>query len=137
MDKWDERYLRIAKEVGSWSKDPRTKVGAILVRNKRVINTGYNGIPLHVDEAPPERHEAPEKYFYYEHAERNVLCNTDARQATIYTTLFPCSDCTRGIIQSGVRRVVIDPEGEHRPHWEESFQRSRAMLVEAGIEVVE
>ena len=136
MDKWDERYLRIAREVASWSKDSRTQVGAVLVKDRRIIATGYNGIPRGVNDNIPERNEPPEKYAWFEHAERNVLCNTDAMGATIYTTLFPCADCGRGIIQAGIHRVVTDPNAETRPHWEESFKRSRAMFIEAGIEVV-
>ena len=136
MLKWDERFLAIARQVASWSKDPHTKVGAVLVKNRAILRTGYNGLPHGVSDNVPDRHERPEKYQWYEHAERNALCNVDATDGVLYCTLFPCADCARGIVQSGVRRVVIDPDAESRPHWEESFKRSSEMMQEAGIEIV-
>ena len=128
LDKWDRRFLRIAAEVATWSKDPDTQVGAVLVRNRRILQTGYNGIPYGVADLP-ERLERPSKCSYIEHAERNALCNVNGSGTTLYVTLFPCEKCTPGIINAGVERVVVDPEAVTR-EWEEL---SKKMMTEAGI----
>jgi dCMP deaminase len=131
--KWDERFMTIAQMVALWSKDPDTKVGAILVKNRRIYATGYNGLPEGIDDDIPGRMDRPEKYKWFEHAERNVLCNVDATDSTMYTTLWPCADCARGIVQAKVDRVVVSNSAETRPHWEESFETARDMFEEAGI----
>lgn len=138
--------MRHAYLISSKSKDTRTKIGAVLVRDKRVISEGYNGMPMGVCDCKPERFERPEKYFWFEHAERNSVY-TCARygiptQGTVmFTQGVPCADCTRAVIQAGVVEVVVHKQWQHYEtefYWEkwiDSTKRSTAMLLEAGIPV--
>lgn len=96
------------------SKDPSTQVGACIVNEeKRILSMGYNGMPSHCsdDEFPWGREESPlnSKYLYVCHAELNAILNCDrgnVRGCTVYTTLFPCNECAKAIIQSGIKEVV-------------------------------
>ena len=109
--KWNIRFLKLAKEVSTWSKDNSSQVGAVIVdSNNRVVSLGYNGMPRGVNDDISSRHERPEKYFWFEHAERNAIYQSreNIEGLTIYITHYPCPDCTRGIIQSGLKRVIID-----------------------------
>ena len=124
--------------VGSWSKDPSTQVGAVIVDDdRRVISLGYNGFPKGV--ADNQRlDDRKEKYKMIVHAERNALlfANTSVKDATIFTYPFmPCPICTGMIIQSGIRRVVSLQTDN--PRWQEDFEISRKMLDEAEVGLVE
>ena len=143
---WDELFMRHAYLISSKSKDTRTKIGAVLIRDKRVISEGYNGIPIGVCDCKSERFERPEKYFWFEHAERNSVYACArygiASQGTImYTQGVPCADCARACIQAGIKEVVVHKqwqEYENKFNWEkwiDSTKRSTAMLEEAGISV--
>lgn len=143
---WDEFFMRHVYLAASKSKDTRTRIGAVLVRDKHVISEGYNGIPMGVCDCNPERYERPEKYFFFEHAERNsifVCARYGHRTAgtTMYTQGVPCSDCARAAIQAGVAEIVVHKpwqEFEQKFYWEkwlESGKRSQAMLDEAKIPV--
>ena len=138
LKKWNMRFLQMAKMVGSWSKDPSTQVGAVIVDDdRRVISLGYNGFPKGV--ADNQRlDDRKEKYKMIVHAERNALlfANTSVKDATIFTYPFmPCPICTGMIIQSGIRRVVSLQTDN--PRWQEDFEISRKMLEEAEIGLVE
>ena len=132
------RFLEMAKMVGSWSKDPSTQVGAVIVDDdRRVISLGYNGFPKGV--ADNNRLEdRKEKYKMIVHAERNALlfANVSVKDATIFTYPFmPCPVCTGMIIQSGIQRVVSLQTDN--PRWQQDFEISRKMLEEAEIGLVE
>jgi dCMP deaminase len=143
---WDELFMRHAYLIASKSKDLRTKIGAVLVRDRHVISEGYNGMPMGVCDCDPARHERPEKYFWFEHAERNSIyvCARYGHKtegAVMFTQGVPCADCTRGVIQAGISEVVVHAQWqafEKKFGWEkwlESGKRSSAMLEEAGIPV--
>lgn len=112
VDKWDRRFMRVACEVASWSKDPHTQVGAVLVRDRRIIATGYNGPPAGVPDLPQRfTRENGEKYFWMEHAERAALYDAARRGvsvegSTLYVTLCPCADCARGVVAAGIHSVI-------------------------------
>jgi len=138
---WDEFWFRHVYLAASKSKDRKTKIGAVIVRDRRLLAEGFNGLPRYVDDSVECRHERPEKYYWYCHGERNALdfC-TDANGATIYTQGIPCADCARGIVQRGITEVVVhlpwhqaQLTGEHSFKWMESAERSQAMFKEAGI----
>ena len=138
LKKWNMRFLQMAKMVGSWSKDPSTQVGAVIVDDdRRVISLGYNGFPK--GGADNQRlDDRKEKYKMIVHAERNALlfANTSVKDATIFTYPFmPCPICTGMIIQSGIRRVVSLQTDN--PRWQEDFEISRKMLDEAEVGLVE
>jgi dCMP deaminase len=137
---WDDYFISMAELVASKSKDRSTKVGCVIVGpNHEVRSTGYNGMCRGVDDDVGERHERPEKYFWFEHAERNAIYNAarngiPLENCTAYTTMLPCADCTRGLIQSGINRIVTK-EYEGNPLWTESYQRSSKMLCEAAVKL--
>ena len=138
MTDWDWRFLDLASHVAGWSKDPSTKVGAVIVNDKRqVLGMGYNGFPRGVDDDFQRYEDRETKLLFVAHAERNALDNTftDSEGATLYSTLFPCTDCAKGIIQRGIKRVVTTKPSETQ------YQRfnckfSKIMFEEAGVELV-
>src|SRR5438045_6573381 len=103
---WDEYFMRHVYLVASKSKDTRTKIGAVIVRDKRIISEGYNGICQGVYDHIESRYVKPKKYFFFEHGERNAVYGC-ARHgiatlgAKIYTQGIPCADCARAVIQAG------------------------------------
>jgi len=139
LDKWDRRFLEMALLVAGWSKDQSTKVGALIVGpNREVISTGYNGFARGVCDQVDERHRRPAKYLWTEHAERNAIYNAARRGiqtegTTMYLQWFPCADCARAIIQSGISLVVAERPNLSDPRWGASFRISKEMLEEAGV----
>lgn len=166
---WNEYFMSLAYLTAMKSKDDRTKIGAIIVGpDKEIRSTGFNGLPRGVndkrcatsrvfdfhngdydehDEKETQkllkRHERPEKYFYYEHAERNAIYNA-ARTGipllgtTMYTQGTPCADCGRAIIQAGIETVYVDEDWEkmNAEKWAESAKRTQIMFNEAGVSLV-
>lgn len=140
---WDQYFLNIAEQVKLKSKDKSTQIGAVIVgRNKEIVSTGYNSFPRGIDDSVLARQERPEKYFWFEHAERNAIYNAaligaSTEGCTMYLSCeIPCADCTRGIINSGIKEIVCKQERvTHQDKWLESSQRSLTMLNEAGVEV--
>lgn len=113
-NKWCKRFLQLAHEIASWSKDQSTKVGCVIMDSSgKPKSFGYNGLPRNVNDDVPSRHERPEKYFWFEHAERNAIYQSsgDLSNCTLYVTHVPCADCARAIIQSGIAAVVVDSAG--------------------------
>ena len=101
---------------------------------------GYNGMCRGVDDDVPHRHEKPEKYIHFEHAERNLIYNA-ARVGVplegcilVVTPLFPCVECARGVVQAGFKAVVA--EAEDNPRWAESNRQAMELFAEVGIEVI-
>jgi dCMP deaminase len=140
-DKWDRRFLELADQIATWSKDPNRGVGAVIVSGaKQIVATGFNGLPRGVRDLP-ERLERPAKYDYVCHAELNAIIQC-ARNGvspvgcTIYTSFSPCVQCTLAIVQSGVARVVTYQTGDGDAHWLESFEKARAIMREAGVAYV-
>ncbi len=111
---WDEYFMGIATLSAMRSKDPSTQVGACIVNeDKRILSMGYNGMPrcCSDDEYPWDKNDSAldSKYLYVCHAEFNAILNCavgSVKGCTVYTTLFPCNECAKAIIQSGIREVV-------------------------------
>ena len=112
---WDEYFMGIALLSAERSKDPHTSVGACIVsEDNKILSVGYNGMPIGCsDDEYPWVREADDsldtKYLYVCHAELNALLNytgADLKNAKIYTTLFPCNECTKALIQSGIHEVI-------------------------------
>ena len=111
---WDEYFMGIALLTAMRSKDPNSQVGACIVSSEnKILSLGYNGMPIGCsdDEMPWEREGAPldTKYMYVCHAELNAILNSahnNLKGARVYVTLFPCNECTKAIIQSGIAEVV-------------------------------
>jgi dCMP deaminase len=112
---WDQYFMGVALLSAQRSKDPNTQVGACIVdRRERIVGIGYAGFPTGCsdDDLPWSREGAPleTKYPYVCHAELNAILNrnsADLTGCTIYTTLFPCSECAKAIVQSGLTEVVF------------------------------
>jgi len=131
---WDIRFLDLAKLIGSWSKDPSTQVGAVIVDdNHRIISVGYNGFPKGIEDN--ERLQDREtKYKIIVHGEINAIlfANKSLKGCTLYTVPFePCPRCAGLIIQSGIKRVVSPKNKITR--WEEDFKITRELFQEANI----
>lgn len=137
--------------ISSKSKDQSTQIGAVVVKDGAVVSEGYNGICRGVCECPTRnvaRLERPEKYFWFEHGERNAIYNAARRgiatEGTIlYTQGVPCADCARGIIQAGIKEVHVHAQwgnaskARKEAKWAESSARSFTMFAEAGVDVFE
>jgi len=134
LQKWDIRFLELAKLVSSWSKDPSTKVGAVITDNKnRIVSVGYNGFPTGIED-DDRLNNRDTKYKIIIHGEMNAInfANKNLEHCTLYTYPFePCSRCASIIIQSGITRVVTYENNIDR--WEEDFKLSRQLFKEANI----
>jgi dCMP deaminase len=141
-EKWNKRFLELADHISSWSKDPSTKVGAVIVDDKkRIVSVGYNGFPRGVDDAEERYNDRPLKYKLVCHAERNALDNApiSVEGCTMYVSLMPCSECTKSIIQRGIKKLILGPVPEKFKNydWSEDvygWKFSQVMLAEAGVD---
>lgn len=136
---WDEYFMGLAHLSALRSKDPSTQVGACIVsKDKKVVGIGYNGFPRGCsdDEFPWERDGGfvDTKYAYVVHAELNAILNSnqDLRGCSVYVSLFPCNECAKAIIQSGIERIVYESDKYAN---EDSTIVSKGMLLAAGVEL--
>lgn len=137
---WDEYFMGVAMLSAMRSKDPNTQVGACIVgADHKILSVGYNGFPTGCsdDEFPWAREGEPleNKYLYTTHSELNAILNYrggSLEGATIYVTLFPCNECAKAIIQSGIKRIVYASDKyETTP----TVIASKKMLRAAGVEI--
>lgn len=138
-DKWDARFVALAEHVASWSKDPRTKVGAVVVAagDRRKVAHGYNGFPPGVGDTAERLADRDTKNKLVQHAEQNALDNAtfDVRGGTLYVTgLHVCSRCALTVASRRLARVVCPPLPED-PRWRADCELAREVLKEAGVAV--
>jgi len=137
-NKWDIRFLELAKQVSTWSKDPSRKIGAIAVDDRSVVAQGYNGFPRGIKDLEKRYSDREMKYKFVVHAEMNVIYNATYNGVsldgtTLYVWGLPvCSDCAKGIIQTGIKRVVM-PIQDIPEHWVEPWTLTQLMLNEANV----
>lgn len=138
---WDEYFMGLAHLSALRSKDPSTQVGACIVdSDKKVVSIGYNGMPRGCnDEDFPWNREGDmlnSKYAYVVHAELNAILNSprSLKDCTIYVSLFPCNECAKAIIQSGIKKVVYESD---KYDGTDANIASKKMLRAAGIELVQ
>lgn len=137
---WDDRFLDLAKQIGTWSKDS-TKIGAVIVdKDKRILTQGYNGFPRGIEDHPSRLKDREVKLKYVVHAEMNCIYNAchhgvSLNGATLYVHGLPvCSDCAKGVIQAGIKTVIMKFDyGLLRGPWGESWMMSRSMFDEAHV----
>ena len=134
---WDEYFMGVASLSAQRSKDPSTQVGACVAsRKNKVLTMGYNGMPIGVDDEKMswEREGDPleTKYLYVCHAEFNAILNspTSLEDGKMYVTLFPCNECAKAIIQSGIKEVIYISD---KYADQDSFKASRIMFDMAGV----
>lgn len=138
----DEYFTRFAYLASTMSKDQSTKIGAIIVGpDDEIISTGYNSFPRGLNDGLSERQERPEKYFWFEHGERNSIYNAarhgiKLKGCKMYLSCHtPCTDCARAIIQVGITEVILGKQASHSPKWQGEAERSQRMFNEAGVTV--
>lgn len=142
MTNWDERFFNMCTLLSTWSEDPHRKVGALMVGSaNQIVATGYNGFPRGVI-AMDERLDRTdrEKFHWVEHAERNCIYNAASSGVataglTFYTSVFPCSDCARAIIQSGIKTLKSIQPPKNDISFKRGFEVAEIMLLEAGVEL--
>ena len=135
------KFLPDAKAAMSRSKDKSTRVGAVVIDDDfNVRISGYNGFPRGVDDEHELRHVRPTKYLWTSHAEENCVAQAarigvSLKGCTILlTSLFPCTTCSRLIIQSGIKRIIA-PQVNENTRWDEQALVAKEMLAESGIEI--
>ena len=137
---WDEYFMGVAKLSSLRSKDPSTQVGCCIVNeNKKIVAVGYNGMPLGCNDndfpwSVKEGSLENTKYAYVVHAELNAILNStqQLKGCTIYVSLFPCNECSKAIIQSGIKEIVY---ADDKYFGTPSFIASRRMLEASGVKV--
>jgi dCMP deaminase len=140
-DKWDIRFLELAKHISGWSKDPSTKVGCVVVGEDREIrSTGFNGFPRGINDDEERLTDRSQKYPLICHAEENAIMHAarigiSLKGSTAFVTWPPCSRCARSLIQAGIKEIVYPETKEIPERWMEDFTISNGMLLEAGIVV--
>jgi len=138
--KWDARFLELARFVASWSKDPSTKVGAVITdQDNRVVSVGYNSFPKGEDDDPARYADRTLKYKLIVHAERNAIeyAGRHLHGCTLYTWPFmSCSVCADRVVKSGITRCVapVAPE-DVRERWEADLELSRALFQKWGVQL--
>jgi dCMP deaminase len=139
-NKWDRRFLALAEHVASWSKDPSTKTGAVIVTpDNRVVSLGFNGLPRGVEDTEERLHNRDLKYKIIVHCERNavLLAGRPVEGCTLYTWPFSsCSTCASMMIQAGIKRHVAPPCPEDKKErWAPDLDLAISLYEEAGVRV--
>lgn len=141
--KWDIRFMRIAKEIATWSKDPSSRIGAVIVNDdRRILATGYNGFPKGINDSEERLNNREEKYRLIVHAEMNVLMNAlyngvSVKGSTLYVYGLPiCCDCAKSVIQSGIRRVVITSPENSPERWQSQWNNHSAPFFEEANVII-
>jgi dCMP deaminase len=140
---WDIRFFNLCQFLADWSEDRGRKVGAVIVgQHNEIRSTGFNGFPRRVSADVSKRHdrELGEKYHWVEHAERNAIYNAarvgvPIEGCRIYASHFPCAECVRAIIQSGITEINTSSAAGDDPYFKRSFEVAKEMISETGVEL--
>jgi dCMP deaminase len=140
--KWQGRFIKLAEEVSTWSKDPSSQVGAVIVRPDRTIaSIGFNGFPRGVDDGNHRITNREVKLLYTIHAEMNAILSAKEplKDYSIFVWPFqPCAHCASSIIQAGIKEVYcpFNAHLETYERWADSFKAALQMFDEAGVSVI-
>jgi dCMP deaminase len=137
-DKWNFRFLELARIVSTWSKDPSTKTGAVLVRpDKSIISVGYNGFAPAVDDTPERYNNRDIKYEMIIHCEENAMigAHSSIKGSILYTWPFmSCSRCAARMIKAGVAGIVTkEANDDQLSRWAKQFELATQQFNEAGV----
>jgi dCMP deaminase len=140
---FDDYYMNMAYLVSMKSKDESTHIGAVVVgSDNEVRSVGYNSFPRGILDNLPERQIRPEKYYWFEHAERNAVYNatllgTSLKGCRMYTNGIPCMDCARAVVQAGIKEVIIDKKWDDNNDdiWIENAKRTKVLFGEAEVKI--
>jgi dCMP deaminase len=141
--KWDNRFMEMAQVISTWSKDPSSQIGAVVVNDeRRILATGYNGFPKGIADTEERLNNKEEKYSRIIHAEMNALMNAlysgvSLKDSTLYVYGLPvCSSCAKCVIQAGVKRVVIPTIKTNKANWQAVWElESAPMFAESGVQI--
>lgn len=138
---WKHKYIELAKHISTWSKDPSTRVGAVAVgKHGQILSQGYNGIPRGVHDTSERLNIKETKYKFVVHAEQNCIYNAtlngvSLNGADLYVYGLPvCSECAKGVVQVGIKRVFMCHPFDISSTWSDSHELSKLMFTEVGIE---
>lgn len=135
-EKWNRRFIELAKLVATWSKDPSSQVGAVIVdEHRRIVSTGYNGFAVGVNDLPERLNNRDVKYKIILHAEENAImfARRDLTGCSLYVTnLPPCAHCASLIVQSGIKNVYAVCD-EVPDRWKDSYKLTCQVFKEAGV----
>jgi len=139
MTDWDKRFLKLAKHISKWSKDPSTQVGCVVVGPDRELrSTGFNGLPRGIEDKNERLNNREIKYPLICHAEENAIMHAarigmSLKGCTAYVTWPPCTRCARSLIQAGISTIIYPKDIEIPERWLDDFNLSLNMLKEANI----
>jgi dCMP deaminase len=138
---WVKKYIDLAEHVSLWSKDPSTKIGCVAVgKHGQILSQGYNGFPRGIQDSEDRLADREKKYRYVVHAEQNCIYNATLNgvsldKADLYVFGLPvCSECAKGVIQVGIKRVFMCYPADISQKWRDSMLTSLDMFREAGIQ---
>jgi dCMP deaminase len=137
---WDEWFMKQVYLVAEKSRDPCTKIGAVLVKDKHIISSGFNGFPIGVEDLPYRYNDREIKYSFVVHSEHNAILSCarfgiSSLNSTLYTNGMPCNSCMKSIIQGGIKEIIIHKQWPEMTHsnWIESIRISKVMMNESKI----
>ena len=137
---WGDKYTHLAKEISTWSKDPSTQVGAVVIgEHGQLLSQGYNGFPRGIKDSEERLNNRERKYELVVHAEMNAIYNASLtgvslKGSVLYVYGLPiCNECAKGIIQVGIQKVVAMRPEKYNIAWEESINNARALFNEADV----
>lgn len=142
INNWDLVFFKTANLIARKSKDPSSQVGSVVVKNKNILTSGFNGFCMGVKDLPERYNDRPLKYKLTAHSEFNACImasrfGVSIESAALYTQSTPCNECAKAIIQSGIKQVNILDSCEkiwnNYQNWAESGQITRLMFAEAGV----
>jgi dCMP deaminase len=136
LNKWDFRFLEMARLVAGWSKDPSTKVGAVIVRPDRTVaSVGFNGFARGVADLMLRLADRAVKYPLTIHAEENAILSAHERLegCILYSSMMPCGPCASRIVQAGIKHVVCEVTEDYLNRWAGSVELTKTVFSETGV----
>lgn len=137
---WTQRYLKLAKEISTWSKDPSTQIGAVVIGDEgQILSQGYNGFPRGIEDSEEKLNDKETKYDHIVHGEMNCIYNAclngvSLKGSSLYVYGLPvCHICANGIIQVGIKKVYMAHDMELPQRWMESWEKTRVKFIESRI----
>ena len=137
---WGNKYMHLAKEISTWSKDPSTKIGAVVVgEHGQILSQGFNGFPRGIKDSEDRLNNRERKYELVVHGEMNAIYNASLngislKGGTMYVYGLPiCNECAKGIIQVGIKKVVAMRPEKYNSDWDKSNKNAEALFSEAEV----
>ncbi len=137
---WGDKYIHLAKEISTWSKDPSTKVGAVVVgRDGQILSQGFNGFPRGIKDSEERLNNRERKYELIVHAEMNAIYNASLngvslKDSTLYIYGLPiCNECAKGVIQVGIKKVIAMRPKVYNTKWDKSNNNAESLFREAEV----